>query len=402
MRSRLLGGHSIMNDTLDMAKIETGSLSLQDEPFDCAALLAEVHSIWARPALLAEVKWAVNVDTDGAQLLSTRELRGDKLRVQQILNNLISNALKFSPRGGDLTLDVLVSSYAVNDDDEDDDSGGPAAIPLADAEGVWLTLSVIDTGCGISEEELPNLFKPYSQLRNGMRHAGSTGLGLNLSRTLCMRCGGSLTVASEMGKGSTFTARLPFRLGGQLAQQPAERVTPTVPRTLSQQAIAELVPQVQADSAPERPPTPDEPVPRVLVVDDSRMNCMVLVRVLGTLGVSAEAVNGGQEALDAVLAAAATPLPYTLVLMDRNMPGMDGEACTRALRAAGQTLSIVALTGDAAQEDREALLAAGCTDCLVKPASRDQLIAAIDAAQRLTWGGEERHAPLRRKSPPKS
>ena len=403
---------SIMNDTLDLSKIEEGHLQLQYEPFDGAAVLTSLSTTWAQPAALAGVKLGVRIEAEAGVLLRSRELVGDALRLQQIASNLISNALKFTPRGGEVT----VEAHVVQGDEPLDGNGRGDASPLQLPQHVWLVLDVHDTGCGISTEDMGRLFRPYTQLTSGLRRAGGTGLGLNLSRTLCMCCGGSLTVASEHGKGSTFTARLPYTLGCGITPRAvspvkgrpprpqrsnsretldmlvmAQLTAPETPRAVASPAAAATV--AAPAEAPATPPTSPAGRLRVLVVDDSQLSCMVLVRLLGAMGVAADAVYDGRAGVEAVAAASTSLLPYTFVFMDREMPGMDGEAAVRALRAAGHTLPIVALTGGAAPEDREALMAAGCTDFLIKPATRAQLAQLLGLPASAAVAGKAATSP---------
>jgi CheY-like chemotaxis protein len=261
----------------------------------------------------------------------------------------------------------------------------------APEERTWLILDVVDSGCGIAECDLPHLFRPYSQLLSGLRRAGGTGLGLNLSRTLSTRCGGSLSCVSAPGKGSTFTVRIPYALGAAPPEPPPRDDAPPLlavlpPADGASEGSSEVGPLTPGSGAPARPTggftrghsIAGAPVHRALVVDDSPMSRMVLVRLLGAMGVAADAADGGQAGVDAVLAAEAAGSPYTIVFMDREMPpGLDGEAATRALRSAGCEVPIVALTGNALQDDRDSFFAAGCTAFLTKPATRDHIAAVL-------------------------
>jgi CheY-like chemotaxis protein len=281
----------------------------------------------------------------------------------QVVNNLVSNALKFTPAGGSVEVRVRVRSHAPAEE-------GDAAAPPR----TLLVLDVADTGCGIAAADLPRLFRPYSQLVSGLQRAGGTGLGLSVCKTLCTRCGGSLVCVSAPGAGSTFTARIPFALGDPLPQPAAAAAAPGPDAAQQQQPLLQLA------SAPLQRTSICVSVHRVLVADDSAASRMVLVRLLGTMGVAADAVGSGPAAVDAVLGAAAAGAPYTMVFMDKQMPGaLDGHGATRALRAAGCAVPVVALTGSALAEDREAFAAAGATAFLAKPATRAELAAVLVA-----------------------
>jgi CheY-like chemotaxis protein len=321
---------------------------------------------------------------------------------------------------------VTASIFA---DDDTDSAWASASAPSASASEasprVWLVLDVRDSGCGIAASELPQLFRPYSQLLSGLRRSGGTGLGLSLSRTLCARCGGNLSCASAAGEGSVFTARIPYALGEALPEAgsagsaggtpargtPAPSPASTPLRTRAAAAAgaaaaaaaagvaAGLTPppspfRAAAASAPASPAAVAFPslaapaaaaamasaAPRVLVVDDSPLNRMVLVKLLGAMGVAADSAASGQAGVDAVLGAAPGFNPYVLVFMDQEMPGgLCGHAATRAIRAAGVVVPIVALTGNALSDDRDAFFAAGCADFLTKPVTREQLAAVLAA-----------------------
>ena len=300
---------------------------------------------------------------------------------------MVSNSLKFTPRGGTVDVRARVRAHAR--------SGPAVSVPHSDGsapeERAWLILDVVDSGCGIAEVDLPHLFRPYSQLLSGLRRAGGTGLGLNLSRTLSTRCGGSLSCVSAPGRGSTFTVRIPYALGAAPPEPPPRDDAPPLLAVLqpangaSGGGSEEVGPLTPGAAAPARPAggpirasIAGAPVHRALVVDDSPMSRMVLVRLLGAMGVAADAADGGQAGVDAVLAAEAAGSPYTIVFMDREMPpGLDGEAATRALRSAGCEVPIVALTGNALSDDRDSFFAAGCTAFLTKPATRDHIAAVL-------------------------
>jgi len=289
-------------------------------------------------------------------------------------------------------------------------SGPAVTLPPGDGgvteERAWLIMDVVDDGCGIAEVDLPHLFRPYSQLLSGLRRAGGTGLGLNLSRTLSTRCGGSLSCASVQGRGSTFTVRIPYALGAAPPEPPPRGADalPTLevlppPAAPGDErdggATPPLTPQGGAAGVPpsNRSSIAGAPVHRALVVDDSAMSRMVLVRLLGSMGVAADAADGGQAGVDAALAADAAGVPYTVVFMDREMPpGLDGEAATRALRSAGCEVPIVALTGNALSDDRDSFFAAGCTAFLTKPATREHIAGVLRSIDGVL---EQRRKPRR-------
>jgi CheY-like chemotaxis protein len=259
----------------------------------------------------------------------------DPMRLRQILLNLLNNALKFTPRGGSVTLAV---NWAPEDDPDD----------MPDVAA--LDFTVTDTGPGVPANLCPQLFEDYTQ-GPGEAMSGGTGLGLAISARLALAMGGALTHADGPGgRGSRFTLRLQL----PLAPMPASL-------------------------APEPAPTLPPPGLRILVVDDIAANRMVAEALLRQAGHEVDSAEDGHAALAAI---ARGPQP-DVVLMDQSMPGMDGHTTTRHIRAlpgpAG-LLPIVALTADAMPEQINATLAAGMDGHVVKPIDRATLLAGIATA----------------------
>ncbi len=307
---------ALVDDVLELSRGESGQLVLHADRFEPAAL---VRDVGATLGVLAQRRGLV---------LRTRvqdgvpAVLGDAGRVRQVLVNLVGNALKFTPAG---TVEVALSA-------------GPAG-----PAGVDLRLAVRDTGEGIAPDELATLFTPYAQGASGRRHGG-TGLGLSISAGIVDAMGGRLSVDSVLGAGSTFTVdvRLP------------------------------LAPEAAPPAAP-----PSCAGLRVLVADDSAVNRLVAVGLLGALGVQAEAVPDGAAA---VRRAALGGLDA--VLLDHEMPGLDGPGAARAIRgldgAAGR-VAVFALTGRVAPDDVAACLAAGMDGVLAKPLDVDLLAGTLAA-----------------------
>ncbi len=250
---------------------------------------------------------------------------GDQARVRQVLVNLIGNGLKFTHRG-EVRVDVDVD-------------------PDADA-GTRLRITVRDTGIGMSEHQIERIFLPFTQANaSTTRTYGGSGLGLSICRRIADHLGGTLEVESTLGLGSVFTFTVPVG--------PAEPGNPSA----TQQA------------------GPDRSALRVLLAEDDVVNQMVAVRMLGRLGVRAEVVADGQQAVDAVRATG-----YDLVLMDVHMPRMDGVEATRGIHGLGlpSTPLVVALTANALEGDRERLLAAGMDGYLSKPVTLAALAELLD------------------------
>ena len=312
-------GHGLMtilNDILDLSKIEAGKLALEVAPFDIRKLALQTRAVWSESARLKGLDLVVEVGPGTPPWVT-----GDAARVRQILMNLVSNALKFTDTGR-----VVIRLDA--DDHE------------------RIRILVIDTGMGMSREQIDRVFTPFAQGDPTIaRRFGGTGLGLSICRQLAERMGGEIIVSSELGSGSTFTVRLPLP------------VTAAPPATI-------------ADA-----PKPELSGARVLVVDDNLANQMVARAILEAVGAVVAVANDGHAAL-----ARLRMEDFDVVLMDVHMPGMDGVEAVRRIRAgeAGRSdLPVVALTADAMVGDAERLLAQGFDDAHPKPVQPAGLLATV-------------------------
>jgi signal transduction histidine kinase/CheY-like chemotaxis protein len=325
---------AMINDLLDLARIGAGKLELELDHVDVNSLAQGAVHLLRAAASRKQVELSARL-ADGLPLLLV-----DARRIRQVLANLLDNSIKFCVKGGSVGLEV---------------GAGP--------EARTIELTVWDTGPGIAAEDLPKLFKPFAQLDRGLdrRHQGA-GMGLMMAERLAHLHGGRLTVQSELGRGSRFTLHLPLQTAPLTEPSAAPIATPS-----AQLASAPL-------PAPVRPgvePVPHPPeAPLVLVVEDNDLNLEIIQRFLISKGYRVAAARNGSAALD--LAAAAIP---ALVLMDVQMPGMDGLEATRRLRQDPRFkhLPVIALTALAMEGDRERCLAAGATDYLAKPVSLRQL-----------------------------
>ena len=314
---------TILNDLLDMSKLEAGTLSVGSEAVRLRALVADVQRLMQGQAIARGLVLQVSVGTTMPEHVML-----DDTRVRQVLYNLLSNAIKFTDRGG-ITLDVR-------------DSGGE------------IVFAVIDTGIGIDAATLPRLFTRFAQgdVSRSRRHGG-TGLGLEISRHLARLMGGDLTVQSAPGQGSRFEMHLPLRTAD------AAPVSPSMPAP---------------DLAPVRPL-------RVLAAEDNPVNREVLAAMIEIDGHRVTFAENGLQAVEAIGAQ-----PFDLVLMDLHMPELDGIGATRTIRALGgpaATVPIVALTADAFAETRQRCLDAGMDEFLTKPVGLAELrrLLAIHASR---------------------
>jgi signal transduction histidine kinase/ActR/RegA family two-component response regulator len=326
---------AVLNDVLDLSKIEAGKLTLADEPFELAAVIAQPRDNFEVIARTKGLAFRFDID-EGA----LGGWRGDPDRLRQIFGNLLSNAVKFTSQG---------TVYAQLD------------VTAAGA----LRLVVRDTGVGIAPEKLPSLFEKFTQADNSAtRRFGGTGLGLAICRELTQMMGGQITVESREGVGSTFTVELPL-----------ERVDHVGP----------------AEAAPAGVDH-DENL-RLLAAEDNPTNQQVLAAVMDSLGIDVDIVADGKQAVEAWAAG-----HYDLILMDIQMPVMDGIAAAQAIRDAekreGRTrIPIVALTANALTHQVAEYMAAGMDGHVPKPIEIAKLYEAISAAlNAAATGGTGVHA----------
>jgi len=319
---------TIINDILDFSKIESGKMTLEQAPFDLRALMAEVAALLRPHALEKGITLDCSFPPDLPPLF-----RGAPARLRQVLMNLAGNAVKFTARGG-----VALTARG-----------------RADGANVALALTVRDTGIGIPPARQAAIFESFTQADGSTtREYGGTGLGLTISRHLVELMGGRIGVESEAGVGSRFTVSLSLaRCDG-----PVERPAPAAP----DQGRLGL---------------------RVLLAEDNPTNMKLARRLLEKWGCAVDAVGNGSEAARAALSAA-----YDVVLMDVQMPVMDGLAATAAVRAAeqgtGRRVPIIAMTANAMQGDRECCLEAGMSDYISKPIRAEHLHAKLAALGRVS------------------
>jgi CheY-like chemotaxis protein len=261
----------------------------------------------------------------------------DPLRLRQILLNLVGNAIKFTPAG-----QVTIAARY--------DAG----------EKYPLSIAVSDTGIGIPPQSLGHIFEAFSQAENShrQRHSG-TGLGLTICQRLSQMLGGEIRAESQLDRGTTMTVYLPHTGPAELAVLSVDEIAPA---------------HAQRAAADNAAPTPRY---KVLAAEDSRGIQVLLKRLLQPLVSELKIVDDGEQAVAELQASIAAGAPYDLVLMDMQMPVLDGYSATQRLRAAGVATPIIALTASAMAGDRERCLAAGCNTYLSKPLDRAQLVSAI-------------------------
>jgi PAS domain S-box-containing protein len=327
---------SVINDLLDISRIEAGRMSV--EPLHCSPweIVNDVVSLLSIRAKDKGITLEARLEGP-----APNEVHTDPTRLRQVLTNLIGNAVKFTERGG-----VRVVMRMEEPDRAREASG-------------TLCFDIIDTGIGIDPEQLERLFKPFAQADSSMaRRFGGTGLGLSISSKLATLLGGRISVTSQPGRGSTFTLRLDLNTFADSTlghASPADEQTRPAAGTTTGAA-----PALGAS---------------ILLAEDGPDSQRLLSFILSSAGATVEVAENGRIAVEKVFAAKRAGRAFDLILMDMQMPELDGYAATRALRQGGYAGMIVALTAHANSDDRDRCLEAGCDDFATKPIDRETLVA---------------------------
>jgi signal transduction histidine kinase/CheY-like chemotaxis protein len=328
---------ALVNDILDISKIEAGKMTVERIATSPSLTVVEVASLMRARAM--EKNLALDIEYEGA---IPETIQSDPTRLKQILLNFVGNAVKFTEAG-------RVSIRVRCDPPESTDPR--------------LTIEVSDTGIGIAEEALTTLFTAFTQAdASTTRRFGGSGLGLVISHRLADLLGGAIAVESKVGQGSVFRLAVPT---GPLAG--VKMVAGRVETFMGTDEPARSVPRV-----PSLPPTC-----RVLLAEDGRDNQLLIKTFLVAAGASVEIVGDGSLAVEAANAAVAAGNPYDVILMDMQMPVLDGYSATSKLRQTGYRGPIVAITAHAMAGDRERCESAGCDDYLTKPVDRARLAATV-------------------------
>ncbi|WP_172959731.1 PhnD/SsuA/transferrin family substrate-binding protein [Thiomicrorhabdus aquaedulcis] len=326
----------IINDILDISKIEAGRLSLELHAFSVTDLVNDLMGVYRLGAHEKRIEFLAEIDPSVA-----KGYAADDLRLRQILTNLLGNAIKFTQRGTVILRIKMASDADIN------------ASNAADNESkVWLKFEIQDTGRGISLEQQKRLFKPFSQADGSItREYGGTGLGLVISdKLVCLMGGDGIQLKSELGHGSLFYFCVPFQmLNAKEMQQLASNTKPSL-----------VLKQADFGNA------------KVLLVEDNEINQEVASEMLKQLGLTFELVSNGEQAVNKLKEAT-----FDLVLMDIQMPIMDGYQATKLIRQFNSFIPIVALTAAAMVEDRDKALLVGMNDHLSKPIEKSVLYAKL-------------------------
>ncbi|MEG4121011.1 AAA family ATPase [Microcoleus sp. N9_B4] len=365
---------TLINQILDLSKVESGRMTLSETNFDIHQLLADIEEMFALPAkyqgLQLRFKYAADVP---------KYIYADEVKLRQVLINLIGNALKFTSSG---SVSVEVKSQQANAQNE-------AETQITDKhEQTTITFEVKDTGVGMAADELEKLFIPFVQTESGQKLQQGTGLGLTISRQFVRLMGGEITVISG---GKAFTPGMPL---GKLSDDTT--ALPTSGTTFKFD-----IPVGLADSAIQNQPynrrvvalAPNQPLYRILVVDDKDDNRQLLIKLLKPLGFELQEATNGIEALEIWDSYS----PH-LIWMDMRMPVMDGYEATKRIKGTikGQAIAVIALTASVWEEEKAVILSAGCDDFVRKPFHKEAIFDIMAKHLGVGYIYEEQELP----SPP--
>ena len=321
----------LINDILEISKIESDQVSLNEQDVNLNHLLKDLEDMFK---LKAEAKGIALRFQQAPEL--PQWIRLDEGKLGQVLINLLGNAVKFTQVGQiQVQVQRLNSNMMLQD--------------LVDPKQCWLAFDVSDTGPGIAESEMDALFSPFSQTQAGLELSEGIGLGLAISKRLAQLIGGDITVFSRLHHGSTFSVRIP--------------VLPITPPAPLQSPIP-----VQA-SVKLRP---GQSPHRILIVDDATVNRLVLTKIFTSPSFSVQEAQNGQEAIEEWKS-----WHPDLVLMDMRMPVMDGYDATHWIKQQTRKTTVIAVTANAFEEERQEALKAGCDDFISKPFRRDEILAKV-------------------------
>ncbi|MCT7969592.1 ATP-binding protein [Laspinema sp. D1] len=321
---------TLINDVLDMAKIESGRISVTETRFDLYGLLDDVKSMFCFKAQEKRLQISVKYGPEVPRYLQT-----DEMKLRQVLINLVGNAIKFTQTGG---VGLWVRRWSADQESGTvlDNQGGV----ISGLPGNMLAFEVRDTGPGIAKEDIENLFDAFVQTKSGSISAEGTGLGLPISRKFVQLMGGEITLESELGRGSCFTVYLPVKEVSEIPEATPE----TAPRPV---ALA-----------------PNQPRYRIAIVDDQLDSRQLLVALLSPFGFELREATNGQEAI----ALWSEWYPH-LMFIDMQMPVLDGYQATQQIKemAGDQETVIIAVTASILSSETASILSAGCDDWIRKP-----------------------------------
>jgi signal transduction histidine kinase/CheY-like chemotaxis protein len=340
---------TLINQVLDLSKIEAGRTTLNENNFDLYRLLDDVEDMFQLKAQEKGLHLIGDRAPDVPQYVHT-----DEVKLRQVLINLLNNALKFTQEGG-VSVRVVTSEWSVVTPPtplaKGEAGGGGSDNGQRTTNTAKLIFEIEDTGPGIASEELDSLFEAFVQTKTGKESQEGTGLGLPITRKFVQLMGGEITVSSEVGRGTTFKFDIQV---GRVDAKDIESQRPT-------RRVIAL--------------EPDQPRYRILIVDDKPTNRQLLIKLLNPLGFELREACDGKEAI-----ALWEIFEPHLIWMDMRMPIMDGIEATKRIKATtlGQSTAIIAVTASAFEEERAVVLKAGCDDFLRKPFRERDIFAIMN------------------------
>ena len=331
---------SLINDILDMSRIESGRMTLRSEAFSFRKLLEVVNTMFSGQCAEKGLEYHCNIDEHVED-----SYIGDAMKLRQVLVNILGNAVKFTPAGGQVRLTVEETARIENH--------------------ASLRFTIADTGIGMSPEFLPHVFDAFAQEDSSTTSRyGSSGLGMAITRNMVQLMNGEIGVESEKGRGTTFVVTVPMEIGE---------------RTETSATIQEILPEHM----------------QVLVVDDDPVACEHARVVLGREGIAVDSALSGKEALEKVQLHHARRMPYTLILMDWKMPDMDGIETTRAIRSSiGDESAVILLTAYHWDDVSEEAIKAGVDSFLSKPVFTASVLDEYQAAMQRRAARKETEKPV--------
>jgi len=338
----------LLNDVLDLSKIEAGKLTVQQVECKIDEIVCDVINLLSPKAREQHV-----VLTAENRTLIPHSVKCDPMRLQQILTNLVGNALKFTTDGT-----VLVALRFTPNANGSVGNTAAGNASSGNASSGRLEIAVTDSGCGISAEALSRIFEPFEQA--GPASRGGTGLGLTISRSLARLLGGDITAVSVPGRGSTFTVSLPVEVL-RMETPPAAPIEPKIPASPPGPIVC---------NGGQRPLTGK----RILIAEDAPDAQLLLRHMMRNWGAEQTIVEHGAQALEQI---AAAERPFDMFITDMQMPVMDGITVTRQLRSGGSDLPIIMLTANAMAGDRERCMEAGCSAYVAKPVDPGVLLEKV-------------------------
>lgn len=324
---------SLLNDILDMSRIESGKVDLCNEEFDLTIIIERIRALFTQKAAADDIHFCIDTNE-----LSNTSVIGDELRLSQVIINIISNALKFTPAEGTVTFEIRETG--------------------ADNQEVSFDFIITDTGIGMSDEFKERIFKPFEQAEaNTARQYGGTGLGMSISYNYVKMMGGNITIQSKEGHGSCFTVHLTLKRPDVVKEVSAAEITSTAPDN----HIADLSGLY------------------ILLAEDNKLNSEIVATFLENNGAQVDLTWNGREALEKF--SSSKEKKYHLILMDNQMPDMNGLQACSGIRTCGhpdaRTIPIIGLSANSFSDDIEKALQSGMNDYLSKPIDTAKLLKTI-------------------------